>query len=97
MPLGLFAASAYERREVALEPGDLVCLYSDGITECASPSDEEFGEDRLIHFLTERRAAPLDRLIADLDRTTADFCHHQPQGDDQTVILLRRDPVAEDA
>jgi phosphoserine phosphatase RsbU/P len=97
VPLGLFAASAYERREVNLERGDLVCLYSDGITECASPADEEFGEDRLIHFLTERRAGPLDALIADLDRATADFCHHQPQGDDQTVILLRRDPVMEDA
>jgi phosphoserine phosphatase RsbU/P len=90
MPLGLFAASTFEAREVVLGPGDLVCLYSDGITEAASPADEEYGEDRLIELLAARRGAPLGGVIADLDRDTREFSRNQPQSDDQTVILLRR-------
>lgn len=94
LPLGLLADCVYEGREVALGPGDVVCLYSDGITECASPAEEEFGEDRLIDFLAARREAPLDELIAGLDVATREFSHNQPQGDDQTVILLRRHAAA---
>jgi phosphoserine phosphatase RsbU/P len=90
LPLGLLAASVYERREVELAPGDLVCFYSDGITECESATDEEYGEGRLIEFLADRRDEPLDQVIAGLDRETRDFSENRPQGDDQTVILLRR-------
>jgi sigma-B regulation protein RsbU (phosphoserine phosphatase) len=92
LPLGLLAASPYQARAVALEPGDLLCLYSDGITECESPAEEEFGEERLFGFLADRRRHPLDELIAALDRETREFSAHRPQGDDQTVVLLRRHP-----
>ena len=75
---------------MALAPGDLLCFYSDGITECESAADEEYGERRLIDFLAARRDEPLDQVIAGLDRETRDFSENRPQGDDQTVILLRR-------
>jgi len=42
LPLGLLAGSVYRCENVAVEPGDLLCLYSDGITEASSPADEEF-------------------------------------------------------
>ncbi|HVS63570.1 MAG TPA: SpoIIE family protein phosphatase [Thermoanaerobaculia bacterium] len=90
LPLGLLRGATYEYRRVPFHPGDLVCLYSDGITECTSPDDEEFGEKRLVSFLRERRIEPLSEIIQELDEAVTRFAAGQPQGDDQTVVLLRR-------
>jgi len=81
----------YRREPVRLEPGDLLCLYSDGITEAASPEEEEFGLDRLTALLARTRQEPLDEMIAALGRELADFTRDAPQGDDQTIVLLRRE------
>ena len=48
---------------MTLEPGDLLCIYSDGITEAAPPDDEEFGMDRLIDLLRVERDRPLAELV----------------------------------
>jgi phosphoserine phosphatase RsbU/P len=90
LPLGLLPGARYEYRRVPFTPGDLVCLYSDGITECAAPDDEEFGQERLVQFLVERRTAPLSVIVQELDQAVTRFAAGQPQGDDQTVVLLRR-------
>ena len=90
LPLGLLPQGSYGVSTCDLAPGDLVCLYSDGITECESPEEEEFGLDRLAALLEEHRNAPLPELIAAIDRAVTDFAQDLPQGDDQTVLLLRR-------
>lgn len=90
LPLGLMAGVTYTKASLHLQCGDLVCLYSDGITECESPEEEEFGLDRLIELLTTHREKPLTELIATIDREVVSFAQGQPQGDDQTVVLLRR-------
>ena len=51
MVLGLFPTMRYEARETTLEPGDMLALYSDGVTEASSPDGEEFGEEGLAKFL----------------------------------------------
>jgi len=93
LPLGLLPGSAYRGGTAELAPGDLLCLYTDGITECASPADEEFGVGRLVDCLAELRAAPLPEVVAAIDRRTRDFADGLPQLDDQTLILLRRRPA----
>jgi phosphoserine phosphatase RsbU/P len=90
MPIGLLPEARYESRSTDLGRGDLVCLYTDGITECSSPGDEEFGVDRLVECLGERRHAPLAEIAALIDRRTREFAADQPQLDDQTLVLLRR-------
>ena len=90
LPLGLMPQGEYGAAWLDLEPGDLVCLYSDGITECESPDEEEFGLDRLIEVLETNRDEPLDEIIRRIERATLDFARGRPQGDDQTLVLLRR-------
>jgi phosphoserine phosphatase RsbU/P len=92
MPLGLLPGSRYQMREVSLEPGDLVCLYSDGITEAESPAEEEFGNTRLIDVLRRFREAPLADVLDAIRREVGEHTQGRPQGDDQTLVLLRRDP-----
>ena len=71
-------------------PGDLLCLYSDGITECTSPADEEFGLERLERLLRDERERPLPEIARGVDGAMLDFAAGSPQSDDQTLVLLRR-------
>jgi sigma-B regulation protein RsbU (phosphoserine phosphatase) len=91
LPLGLLPGARFRSGAVALEPGDLVCLYTDGITEAASPEDEEFGMERLIGLLRDWRGRPLESVIEAIIHTVGEFSQGLPQGDDQTLVLLRRE------
>jgi sigma-B regulation protein RsbU (phosphoserine phosphatase) len=89
-PLGLIAGARYKSSAVTLGRGDLVCIYSDGITEASDPDDEEFGMGRLIDLLRAERELPLPEVVAAITRAVGEFSQGLPQGDDQTLVLLRR-------
>ena len=89
-PLGLLKVASYRLGEVALGRGDLVVLYTDGITEAADPDDEEFGEERLLASCLEARAEPLPMLVERLKTTLDEFVRGVPYADDRTLVLLRR-------
>jgi sigma-B regulation protein RsbU (phosphoserine phosphatase) len=91
LPLGMLAGSVYREDCRRLELGDLVCLYSDGITEAASPADEEFSLRRLGDLLALHRTRPLQEILDRLDATLGEFSCGLPQGDDQTLVLVRRE------
>jgi sigma-B regulation protein RsbU (phosphoserine phosphatase) len=90
MPLGLFKRAQYSFGSLDLEPGDLLCVYSDGITECESPQQEEFGESGLTELLRECAQLPLTAIVKAIDEAVLDFAGGAEQGDDQTLVLLRR-------
>ncbi len=90
LPLGLLPSSQYQQSELELGEGAVLCLYSDGITECASPEGDEFGEQRLSEFLLENRNLALERLEQEMVEACVQFARGESQGDDQTVVLLRR-------
>jgi phosphoserine phosphatase RsbU/P len=90
LPLGLLPEARFQSRAVTLEPGDLVCIYSDGITEAESPDEEEFGMGRLIDLLRWQRHQSLSTIMEGIPRAVGEFSRGLPQGDDQTVVLLRR-------
>ncbi|MEM6794194.1 MAG: SpoIIE family protein phosphatase [Acidobacteriota bacterium] len=90
LPLGLMPECTYGASGLDLEDGDLVCIYSDGITECETPGEEEYGLERLIELLREHGEKPLKDVLAEIDRQMIAWADGCPQGDDQTVVLLRR-------
>jgi sigma-B regulation protein RsbU (phosphoserine phosphatase) len=90
LPLGLLPGVTWRPESMHLDVGDLLCLYSDGITEASSPADEEFGLERLVELLCRSAARPLDEVLAAIDGAVTSFSHGLPQGDDQTVVMLRR-------
>lgn len=90
LPVGLLPGSTYRAGSVELEGGDLVCLYSDGITECASPAGEELGEERLLDLLRSAADRPVGEIVAAVEGAVTAFAQGRPQGDDQTLVLLRR-------
>lgn len=90
LPIGLLPGVSCRSEVTTVEKGDLLCLYSDGITEAVGPDDVEFGLDRLAQLLADGRETPLAELMRRIDREVSAHAGGLPQGDDQTVLLLRR-------
>lgn len=95
LPLGLLANTVYREQEVTVAPGELLCLYSDGLTEAVSESGEEFGERRLGELLRAIEGMPLAECIDTIRERMDAWAGAAPQADDQTVLLLRRDASLE--
>jgi sigma-B regulation protein RsbU (phosphoserine phosphatase) len=87
--LGLFDSATFEEETLKLEPGDLIVLFSDGVTEAMNSESEEFTDERLIAcasaHLGETPQQVLDALLADVHA----FCAGEPQSDDVTAVLVR--------
>jgi serine phosphatase RsbU (regulator of sigma subunit)/catechol 2,3-dioxygenase-like lactoylglutathione lyase family enzyme len=86
--VGLFAGWECSTAERQLVPGDLLTIYTDGITESFNQQDEEFGEPRLIRALQQYRAlSPAEAIAAVLD-DVARFSLEE-QSDDRTLIVAK--------
>ncbi len=89
LPIGMMAGTTYEVMSIPFEPGSLLVLYSDGITEAENNAGDEFGYDRLTAVIEENRDGSCrdvrDRIVAAVDQ----FTIGQPQTDDQTTVLVR--------
>ena len=93
-PLGIMEGLSYDETTVTFEPGDLLLLYTDGITEAATPAngDDEtalFGTDRLDNLLLDCRSSSAEQCIARIRSDVATFCENIPPTDDQTLIAIR--------
>ena len=90
LPLALVHGSRYTAREVVLEPGATLLLYTDGITEAENRAEAEYGIERLVECFARNRQATLDGVFqaisSDLDR----FVGGVPYADDLTVLMVRR-------
>ena len=89
MILGVLEEATYETGEVKLAPGDILVLYSDGITEALGSGGERFGKDRLRTVAVESRrlgAASIHRAILD---ALSEFLAGALPGDDVTLLVAR--------
>ena len=89
VPAGMLDHREYEELTYDAQPGDLVLLNSDGITDQLNPREEQFGRGHLIRSLrrqcNEGAQAVADGILADLDQFTAGA----PAFDDQTIMVLK--------
>jgi len=87
-PLGLFAATEYPVQGVTLQPGDLVVLYSDGITEAGIDKGDEFGEERLLAIIEAHRDRALDEIQQHVLAAVRKWARNELE-DDATLLLVR--------
>jgi phosphoserine phosphatase RsbU/P len=88
-PLGLFEHAPYAGGEAPFAAGDLLVLFSDGVTEAANSAGEEFGDDRLLACLEPLREAPAAEVLDAVQGAVRAFCGTEPPRDDVTVMVLR--------
>lgn len=90
LPVALLDDGVWGAGAVALAPGDLLALYTDGIPEAWNADDEDYGDERLRDLLASLRGRPAgevrDAVLADVKA----FVGEAPTSDDVTLVLLRR-------
>lgn len=89
-PVGLLPGASFLGSDATLEPGDLLVVYTDGITEATNRDDEEYGIERLATLCCGCREAALPELVERLEEDLESFVSGVPLADDRTLVLLRR-------
>lgn len=87
--LGFVPGLSYVNAEVKLEAGDLLVMYTDGVTEAANSREEMFGEQRLIDLLVENRHLDPRRLRDKVVHEVKTFCGSELLQDDLTLLILK--------
>lgn len=88
MVLGLLPGWECDERCVPFGPGDLLALYSDGVTEAGRDREDEFGEGRLVEVLSRGRSTPVPELIGLVVDEVRRWGGPVPE-DDLTLVILR--------
>ncbi len=88
--LGILPIAPYSEMKGQLEPGDMLVLYSDGVTEATNNEYEEFDEERFIEVLKQHRGAPASAIVEAVTRALTEFTAGAPQADDITLVVAKR-------
>ena len=90
--LGIFPDMGYEVKHSRLLPGDVLTLYSDGVTEENNPSGEEFGEERLAKLLLAQGRSGAANLVEGIRQAVLAWAAGAAAADDVTVVVASRAP-----
>jgi serine phosphatase RsbU (regulator of sigma subunit) len=90
LPLGILAAATYTQTTARLDPGDLLVLYTDGLTEAEDADEEEFGVERLTEVVVSLDQATADHACEDILRAIDRHTDGTPLQDDATLVVVER-------
>ena len=88
--LGIFREVELEDLEVAVEPGDCLVFYTDGVTEAMDTNHALFGQDRLEAAMRASEGASAEQVLDTIVSAIRDFTGDIPQSDDLTLFVVRR-------
>jgi sigma-B regulation protein RsbU (phosphoserine phosphatase) len=89
--LGFLPEALFEIDSLTINPGDLLVIYSDGITESMNENEEEFGENNLLNVIIDNRNEPADKILQTIIDTAKKYSGNSPQMDDMTIVVIKRD------
>ena len=87
--VGLLPLAPYTEQSMHLMPGDLLLLYTDGISEAMTHEDEEWGEERLIAAAEKVKDQYAPEILRALFHAADTFTAGAPQHDDMTLLVLK--------
>jgi sigma-B regulation protein RsbU (phosphoserine phosphatase) len=90
MVVGAFAQARYDESTLRLQPGDLLVLYTDGISEPENEYGEMFGEERLIATIERVIERSNEEIITAVFAAVEQWIHSPDANDDMTILLIRR-------
>jgi phosphoserine phosphatase RsbU/P len=86
---GLFETATYDEERVALQPGDLLVMFSDGISEALNAAGDEFGDDRILRCIEQTAGRSATETLEHLVHTVKAFAEGTMQSDDMTAVVVR--------
>lgn len=98
LPLGMMPpemlsmlGKEYEEKQFELLPGDLLALYSDGVTEAYDEDENEWGDERLINCLHSAESEAAQTIVTTVIKQIDSFAGTAPQHDDITLLIVKRE------
>jgi serine phosphatase RsbU (regulator of sigma subunit)/pSer/pThr/pTyr-binding forkhead associated (FHA) protein len=88
-PLGILSFATYAEYHARLEPGEILAIYSDGVTEANNGIQEEFGDERFAEVLTASRHKSAAEIVAAVNQALTAFAAGSPPADDITLVVAR--------
>ncbi|WP_405295692.1 PP2C family protein-serine/threonine phosphatase [Methanobrevibacter sp.] len=79
----------YTEHEINLNPGDMIFLYTDGVTEANDNYDEFYGENRLKEIINKNKDEKLSDIINEINKDINKFCNNNEQFDDTTMMIIK--------
>ncbi len=90
--LGVLDRVVPEPLFLTLDPGDALLFYTDGLTDALNAAGDEFGMQRLQDAFIAQSHLDAQGVVAELQRKIAEFTGDEPAFDDQTLVVLKRNP-----
>jgi sigma-B regulation protein RsbU (phosphoserine phosphatase) len=81
---------SYEEESIDLQPGDVLVIFSDGVTEAMNPRAEQFGRERLCSVIAESRRTGASVILEKILDAVRLHAGTAPQHDDVTIVVVRR-------
>ena len=89
LPLGMFRDTRYHQYYLSFEPGQVLVLYTDGVTEATNPAGEEFGRDRLAKAVRSVANLPARELITSVQNEVLTWTDGKGATDDVTFFVIK--------
>ncbi len=89
LPLGMFPGMPYFEKQHQLQTGDVLLLYTDGVSEAMNGKEEEYQEDRLENLVAGHTAKPASEIVERIVEDVRTFVAGAPQSDDITIIVVK--------
>jgi sigma-B regulation protein RsbU (phosphoserine phosphatase) len=87
--LGILPDTQFANTTVSLEPGDILTLFTDGVTEQENPSEEEFSLDRLKQVILNNQTQPVAAITSKVVEAVTTFADTTEQSDDLTLVVIK--------
>ena len=94
LPLGIKPDAEYREGRTRLQPGDVLVIYSDGVTEAVSPTGEEFGATRLYEVVSRNINASAAGIRDRIESSLTKFAQGTSAADDITLVIVKRQAEA---
>jgi len=89
MPLGIMPGLDYPTQSLALDPGDVLLLYTDGIIEARNKDAKLFGLHNLMNILRKSSEMPAQQIFQKIEEAVAAFVESEPPADDKTLVVIK--------
>jgi sigma-B regulation protein RsbU (phosphoserine phosphatase) len=86
----MFDSVSYQSCPLHLREGDILVVYSDGLTDAENQQNEMFGEERLLQIIQQEAPTGSDALEQKLLKAIEEFTQGMPQMDDITFVIIER-------
>jgi sigma-B regulation protein RsbU (phosphoserine phosphatase) len=87
--LGPFEDSRYETRSLVLAPGDMLILYTDGVTEAMNAASEVYSDEKLLETIMRSENKTAEGLVREIVQSVHAYAGVESQSDDITILALK--------